>query len=87
MSKSKPRRTESEAEILKLFGNKIKELRQKKGYSQEEFANIAGFSRSYYAEIETGNRNVSLLNLMKILKYLGANKKEVSDVLSMREYV
>lgn len=87
MNKSKPRRTESEAEILKLFGNKIKELRQKKGYSQEEFANIAGFSRSYYAEIETGNRNVSLLNLLRILKYLDANKKEVSDALDMREYV
>jgi transcriptional regulator with XRE-family HTH domain len=87
MSKSKPRRNESEAEILRQFGNRIKELRQKKGYSQEELAQIAGFSRSYYAEIETGSRNVSLLNLLKILKHLDANASELSGLLRKQEDV
>ena len=40
------------------------------GYSQEEFADIADFSRSYYTEIETGKRNVSVLNLIKIMEAL-----------------
>lgn len=87
MSKSKPRRNESEAEILRQFGNRIKELRQKKGYSQEEFAHLAGFSRSYYAEIETGSRNVSLLNLLKILKHLDTNASELSGLMRKQEDV
>ena len=69
--------------IVKTFGNKLKEMRQKKGYSQEEFANMTGFSRSYYTEIETGNRNVSLLNLLKIMKHLGVNERELSDLIRM----
>ena len=87
MSKSKPRRTKSETAILKDFGNKIKELRLKRGYSQEEFAHIAGFSRSYYTEIETGNRNISLLNLLKILRHLNASATESSQLLDMRKDV
>ena len=87
MSKSKPKRNELETATLKQFGNRIKELRQKKGYSQEEFAHIAGFSRSYYAEIETGSRNVSLLNLLRILKHLGANTGELSELLQKQKDV
>ena len=87
MSKSKPRRNDSEIEILKIFGNKLKEMRQKKGYSQEEFASMTGFSRSYYSEIETGNRNVSLLNLLKIMKHLGADASELSDLIRIRKDV
>ena len=47
------------------------------GYSQEEFADIAGFSRSYYTEIETGKRNISVLNLIKIIEALNVNPNEI----------
>ena len=87
MSKWKPRRDEAEAAILRQFGQRVKELRHKQGYSQEEFANIAGFSRSYYAEIETGRRNVSLLNLLKILKYLDADASELPGLVRRQEDV
>ena len=87
MSKSKPRRTEAEEAILRNFGNKIRELRLKRGYSQEEFAQIAGFSRSYYTEIETGSRNLSLLNLLKILRHLNADTTELSQLLDIWENV
>jgi len=48
-------------------------MRKQRGYSQEEFAEIAGFSRSYYTEIETGKRNISVLNLIKIIEALKAD--------------
>ena len=48
------------------IGDNIRKARKQRGYSQEEFADIAGFSRSYYTEIETGKRNISVLNLIKI---------------------
>jgi len=55
-------------EILKkTFGRNLKLLRERKDLSQEAMAFITGLSRSYYAEIETGDRNPSLVNISKIL--------------------
>jgi transcriptional regulator with XRE-family HTH domain len=65
MSKRVSRSAEESAYLVKL-GEQIRAIRQKRGFSQEEFAHRAGFSRSYYTEIETGKRNVSILNLVKI---------------------
>ena len=48
-------------------GLRIKELREQHGMSQERFAWSIGIARSYLAEIETGKRNVSLINLEKIV--------------------
>lgn len=59
------------------IGENIRKVRKERGYSQEEFADIAGFSRSYYTEIETGKRNVSILNLIKIIKALEIDPSEL----------
>ena len=53
--------------IKKTFGKNLKALREKKDLSQEAMAFVSGLSRSYYAEIETGDRNPSLINISKIL--------------------
>lgn len=47
-------------------GMRIKDLRDREGVSQENFALRIGMDRSYLASIETGRRNVTLLNLAKI---------------------
>ncbi len=49
---------------LLLFGENIKKVREKKGLSQEELANIAGFDRTYISLIERGKRNLSLMNII-----------------------
>jgi len=66
--------------LLKIGGN-IRAARKKRGYSQEEFADIAGFSRSYYTEIETGKRNISILNLVKIIEALNVDPNEIIGFL------
>jgi len=66
--------------LLKI-GDNIRTARKQKGYSQEEFADIAGFSRSYYTEIETGKRNISILNLIKILEALNVDPNEIISSL------
>lgn len=53
--------------IQVLFGKKCKELRNAKGLSQEKFALTIGLDRTYYASVESGNRNVSLQNIKKIV--------------------
>ena len=55
---------------LILFGENIKKNREKKGLSQEELANIAGFARTYISLIERGKRNLSLMNICRFAKAL-----------------
>jgi transcriptional regulator with XRE-family HTH domain len=70
MSNYQASRIENEDSISLLFAKNLKTCRQAKGISQEELALTAVFSRSYNTEIETGKRNPSLLNLVKIMKVL-----------------
>lgn len=77
-------RNAKDKQYLLEIGNNIRTARKQRGYSQEEFADIAGFSRSYYTEIETGKRNISLLNLVKIIKALNVDPNEIIGSLKPR---
>ena len=70
-------RTAKDKQYLVKIGDNIRKIRKQRGYSQEEFAEIAGFSRSYYTEIETGKRNISTLNLIKIIEVLKVDCTEI----------
>jgi transcriptional regulator with XRE-family HTH domain len=70
-------RSAKDRKYLLQIGDNIRAARKKRKYPQEEFADIAGFSRSYYTEIETGKRNISVLNLIKIMEALNANPNEI----------
>ncbi len=74
------RNTKDKQYLLKIGAN-IRAIRKQRGYSQEAFADIAGFSRSYYTEIETGKRNISVLNLVKIIKALDVDPNELIGFL------
>lgn len=65
--------------LKEKFGHKIKELREQKSYSIEYFANISNIDRTYIADIEKGNRNVSLLIIEKLAKALEVNIQELFD--------
>lgn len=49
-------------------GLRIKELRGELGMSQEAFAYSIEMSRTYFAEVETGKRNVSIENIDRIAR-------------------
>lgn len=51
---------------LVKFGQRIRELRQKTVLSQEKFALMIGMDRTYFSSVESGKRNISLLNIKKI---------------------
>ncbi|MGA7462136.1 MAG: helix-turn-helix transcriptional regulator [Candidatus Korobacteraceae bacterium] len=50
-------------DIRVRFGRRLRGLRQQRGWTQVELAERLGLDRSYLADIERGNRNVSLVNL------------------------
>jgi transcriptional regulator with XRE-family HTH domain len=55
----------------KQIGERILELRKLKGYSQEDLAKFLNIPRSSVAQIELGNRNVSVIELIKLSETLG----------------
>ncbi len=56
---------------LLALGRRIRQLREKKGYSQEGFADAAGLHRTFMGSVERGERNLSFGNLHKIAQALG----------------
>jgi transcriptional regulator with XRE-family HTH domain len=57
-------------EVLIKFGARIKQLRQEKGLTQEQFAQKCGLHKNYIGMIERGERNPSLINIEVIAKGL-----------------
>ena len=65
-------------EIKVKFGQRVKELRVSKGYSQEKLAEISDLDRTYIPGIESGKRNVSIIVIAKIAI---AFEMDVSELL------
>ena len=61
------------------IGNRIKELRKELGLSQEKLANNCELDRTYVASVENGKRNISIINLEKIVKALNVSLKDFFD--------
>lgn len=51
---------------LQAFGRHLQNLRKAQGLSQEELAERCGLHRTYIGGIERGERNVALLNILRI---------------------
>lgn len=63
--------------ILQDFGKRVQELRIQRNLSQEKFALQIDMDRTYLASVESGKRNISLLNIAKIADGFGISLKEL----------
>lgn len=63
--------------ITTKFGKRIKQIRLERGISQEKFALSIEMDRTYYASVESGKRNISIVNIEKIAKGLGVSLEEL----------
>ena len=59
------------ADPRKMLGKRIRKLRDQRGWSQEEFADICSVNRSYMGRIERGELNLTIDSLQKVSKGLG----------------
>jgi transcriptional regulator with XRE-family HTH domain len=59
------------------FGQRVRQLRNEQGISQERLAELADLHRTYIGAIERGERNVSLRNIVKIARALKLSPSEL----------
>lgn len=60
------------------FGNRVRELRTARGYTQEDLAEKSGFFRTYVSRIETGEANPTLTTMYALA---GSLQVEIADLL------
>ena len=65
--------------ILVKFGKKVREVRVKRGLSQEALADIANVHRTYIGMVERAEKNITLLNIQKLAKALKIDIRELFD--------
>ncbi len=58
---------------------KLKQLREARGYTQQTFSVVVGISRSHYSQIETGEKQPSLLLALRIKRALDYYDDDIFD--------
>ena len=69
------------AALQKRFGDRVRELRKARGWSQEHLADVCHLHRSHMGQIERGEVDVELTTLRKVTKGLGVHPGEVLEGL------
>ena len=60
-------------DMRKLVGRNFGRLRKEKGFTQERFAEISGFTQQYVSGLERGRRNPTVVTLFHLATALGVS--------------
>jgi transcriptional regulator with XRE-family HTH domain len=71
-------------QIAKSLGAKIRQLRKKKRWSQEDFAAVCNLHRSHMGKIERGETNLRLSTLLVIAKNLDIKLEDLLEAAEAR---
>ena len=63
--------------MRKLVGHNFRKIRVAKGLTQEQFAEISGFSQQYISGLESGRRNPTIVTVYELASALGVNHLEL----------
>lgn len=65
------------AEAQVQLGERVRRLREQRGWSQEGFAHEGGLGRSFAGAIERGEKDIRLSTLIKLAKVLGVTLSQL----------
>jgi len=65
--------------IQERFGDRVRSLREERGWSQERLADECKLHRTYIGGIERGERNVALRNINAIARAFDISLKDLFD--------
>jgi transcriptional regulator with XRE-family HTH domain len=60
-------------DMRRLIGQNVKRLRRRKGLTQEQYAEISGFSQQYISGLEQGLRNPTVVTVYELATALGVS--------------
>ncbi len=67
-------------DIRQRLGRNVRQLREAKGWSQEDYADRAGIHRTYVSDIERGRRNPTVTVVEKLAEPLGVSSGSLLDI-------
>ena len=67
------------ADPRRQFGKHLRELRLERKLSQEKLAELADLHRNYVGGVERGERNVSLINIVKLAHALAVKPSKLIE--------
>ena len=69
-------------DVRRRVGLNLRDIRRKRGLSQEELAGLADIHQTYLSGVERGRRNPSILVLQRIARALEA---DIGDLTRQRQ--
>jgi transcriptional regulator with XRE-family HTH domain len=60
-----------------LVGENVRRLRRARGLTQEQLAELAGFTQQYLSELENGKQNPTAVTLYELAQQLGSTPAEL----------
>ncbi len=72
-------------DFVKLFGERVKYYRKKRGLSQEKLSELSDLHPTYIGQIERGEKNASLETIMHICKGLEVSPENLFEKLNYEQ--
>lgn len=60
-------------DMRRLVGSNVSRIRNQKGLTQEQLADLSGFSQQYISGLESGKRNPTVVTVYELAKALGVS--------------